>query len=687
MTEYPYRVRVTSEGMPPPLVLERLDERYLNVDEYTGGGAHKAIVADKAFGVVGDGTTDDTAAIQKALDATASAATFVANGAAAFLPAGRYKITGAGLRLRTGTTLMGEPGTVLVTDDPLLENFIRAFGSYLAASERELATAVNAGDRVITTKTAHGLKVGDTIKIQSQRIATSADAGEDRLGWATIGGQGPFFAEYGTVSQVNSTTQFTLEKGLVFNGYRPDRTQETDEYAGTSTKILVTNKNADRVTVRDLDIDGTCKAAIRIIRAVDARVENVRVRLPIPSRAVAFEDVYKTEAYNVHVYADTVLEDAADHAIQNVFHMAGSQSSGFNRCSTFRGAQCYDITYNNTTPHPSVHCYITNCASFSALFNPVTLHPGIYGCWVTGNNFSECRQAGISIRSNSARVQNNTVTGSMWYNTSGSGGSGIYLLEGAGKGSLISGNLVENFATGMRVNDGANKPFQGWIGATITGNVFRNFDRGFSRVVDSSSPVPSSSVGIILSGNTFVSTRNNATGFITCENGRGIHGLEISSNSIRLSGSNTVGVQVTANSLETIVKNNVFHDVGQALGWDPVGWGTESRQSVVHWLDNTVVRAAIDRTPPPSSQFQVHSDLDTVHRLPDTEFSLNDVLYSGRWYASTSAATVARGYPQDGFAGWVDSHRITGSLVKHVAHYSDGRTKTRTYDGAWTAWV
>lgn len=62
---------------------------------------HNGFIPATAFGVVGDGTADDTAAIQAALDAVPS------NGGIVFLPAGRYKTT-ATLRIEKDcTTLMG----------------------------------------------------------------------------------------------------------------------------------------------------------------------------------------------------------------------------------------------------------------------------------------------------------------------------------------------------------------------------------------------------------------------------------------------------------------------------------------------------------------------------------------------------------------------------------------------------
>ena len=83
--------------------------------EQTGlGGASPGWLDVRAYGAVGDGTTDDTAAIQKAIDA-ATTLTFptapiavggVAGGAVVYLPVGRYKVTST-LAYKSGLKFRG----------------------------------------------------------------------------------------------------------------------------------------------------------------------------------------------------------------------------------------------------------------------------------------------------------------------------------------------------------------------------------------------------------------------------------------------------------------------------------------------------------------------------------------------------------------------------------------------------
>lgn len=66
----------------------------------------------KDFGVVGDGKTDDTKALQAALDAA------VAKGPVCYLPGGHYKLDGS-LVVPRGVTLYGASGGVPHSEHPI----------------------------------------------------------------------------------------------------------------------------------------------------------------------------------------------------------------------------------------------------------------------------------------------------------------------------------------------------------------------------------------------------------------------------------------------------------------------------------------------------------------------------------------------------------------------------------------
>ena len=75
-----------------------------------GSGESEAIYNVKSFGAIGDGTTDDTAAIQAAVDTASN------DGGRVYLPAGRYRTTGPITATWTATPATGLPARPLLTE-------------------------------------------------------------------------------------------------------------------------------------------------------------------------------------------------------------------------------------------------------------------------------------------------------------------------------------------------------------------------------------------------------------------------------------------------------------------------------------------------------------------------------------------------------------------------------------------
>lgn len=71
------------------------DSRIVNAQQYLG------FLSVKSYGAVGDGTTNDTAAVQAAIDAAPS------TGAVIWFPAGTYKLVTSALTLKSNLTLLG----------------------------------------------------------------------------------------------------------------------------------------------------------------------------------------------------------------------------------------------------------------------------------------------------------------------------------------------------------------------------------------------------------------------------------------------------------------------------------------------------------------------------------------------------------------------------------------------------
>ena len=240
-------------------------------------GKGEIVLNARDMGALGDGLADDTAALQAALDASA--------GRDVFIPHGQYRITST-LQVPSGGVVRGENGTVIV-NDANLSTMINVVGNVGPA--RQLATPVGTNDRTITTAAAHGFEVGDVIQLKSQRISTSPDAGEWRLGYSTGSAPGPFFGEFGTVQTVTDSTTFVLDSGLIFPGYRPDNSQENDPAAGAFATVAKID-GARNVLISNLELSGPSSIAIRAIHAVDLRIENIRYVKPDEGRFIQFHE-------------------------------------------------------------------------------------------------------------------------------------------------------------------------------------------------------------------------------------------------------------------------------------------------------------------------------------------------------------------------------------------------------------
>ena len=623
----------------------------------------------KDYGAEGDGVTNDTAAIQFVLN------TFP--GREISVPRGDYLISSP-LNVPSGTHFHGETGTRLVASG-LISSFIVSSGAWGATTE--LSAAVTSGSVTIGTKTAHGLVVGDVARIVSQRVSTSTDAGEWQLGHSTGTTPGPFFAEFVGVREVNTSTQFLTDTGLIFPGYRPDATLETAVGAGTSATVAKFLPAAG-VRVENFELVGiSSQPAVQFIASMNGVVSNIRHQKANKGLFVQFIECYKCEARDCEVVHSYIVDEANGdlHYQTNSYHIIGSQSTGFLRCKTTRGSQCFDITYSNQYRFSSVSCYIDSCASYSALYNCATTHPGTYNAQIINNNFSECLRSGIALRSNKSLVQGNTVRGS-------GAGWGIAISEGGGKQSLIQSNTVDNFLFGLSVREAVDKYFRGWIGITFQDNYVLACSRGYSSGYAAGRPAITEPQGITLEGNTFESASGFPAISVNVANEQ-VNGFNIENNRFRMTTFLANGISMGNNAVNVVARNNTFYKVRAML----VFTGTTSGGvSSITWQGNNDYGSTLKDLPECTSDFQVLNESLELMRLP-ASFSLNNYKKTAKWVASSrSVVTIAKGYPVDDVDGWVDVLDNGGYVFQLFHQVSGGTTIThiRKSSGAsaWFAW-
>ena len=423
-------------------------------------GKGEIVLNARDMGALGDGVTDDSAALQAAVDA--------AEGGTLLIPAGTYNMTEP-MTVKSGTTIYGEPGTEL---------YVGSFAFQIqgeAGPEVAFGAHAGSGDRSVTTAVPHGLAVGDTVRIISQRDALSSDAGENwRLGYATPGAAVCYFSEFHQVMTVDSDTKVTFRTPILFPSYRADDAQEQHP-GGRTTSIIQKIDTAKHITIRDLSVNTNYGTCFETRYAEDVLIESVRTynRSRTGGAVVFFRDSLNCRAVNVRArYSTEELLPADGHQRRNTFKTTGTQNCGFDSCFVQNSSQCIDFTYD-AGGTPSVFSYVTNCEVIGSQDNCATAHGGTYGAQFTNNRFIECRMNGILNRSRSAVITGNTVIGRHFDDPNSQLVSyGVALYEGWARDCTVTGNQVHGFKSGITIWD-AQDPGEWfeWVGAVITGNV------------------------------------------------------------------------------------------------------------------------------------------------------------------------------------------------------------------------
>lgn len=160
---------VTPEGVLPPKILDRLDERFVNHDEWVEQASTQISVA--SYGATPGTATDQGAAFQSAID---TAATF---GIPVVVPSGTYTMKRA-LVLPSGSSLQMAPGAVLDYSTSTATNFLNANGS---EGTPLAGPAITAGTKTIPLS-GHSMVAGDWCLIRSHDVfdphSTSTTHGE-----------------------------------------------------------------------------------------------------------------------------------------------------------------------------------------------------------------------------------------------------------------------------------------------------------------------------------------------------------------------------------------------------------------------------------------------------------------------------------------------------------------------------
>jgi hypothetical protein len=411
------------------------------------------VVSVKDFGAVGDGVTDDTAAIQAAINSISAGTVRV--------PIGTYK-TSSSLSLKSNVTLECDDGAVFAPAHTSgdFADFIGTVGS-----EYDLSVEATTGDTTITVSGSPGFQVGDTIHIVSVRNALSrTDTGTWWLGGGTVNAQYAYYAEWNTIAEDLGSGQYRLATPLLFPGYKTSAAGETLTNRTASTVKKVT-PCANAAWIGGKVIRNTAGARVfYTLWAKDCNLSNISIeRGAVLGSSVDIRASWNCTATAIAHSNDPTLawDYNTYHGQLNRFKLVGTQDCGFNSVSDSYAAQSVDFTYGSPTLFCNVRPFCRN-STFTRCFEGLTSHPGSYQESWTNNKIVDCLDDGITIRGYMPVVSDNeiystleTTTGAVSTET-----YGIKLLYGGPRRAIVSGNTVRGFYGAFNVGGSATAEWQ-----------------------------------------------------------------------------------------------------------------------------------------------------------------------------------------------------------------------------------
>ena len=460
MPDYTLYPKVTPEGVLPPKVLDRLNERFVNHDEWSKQETTQISVA--SHGAKPGTTTDQSAAFQSAIN---SAATL---GVPVTVPPGIYRMNG-GLVFPTGTSIQMSPDTVLDYSSSTATNFLNAAGS---ASSPLASPAISVGSKTIPLS-GHGMSAGQWCMIRSEDVfdpdSTSTTKGE------------------------------LIQVASVGTGTVTFRTSVCDDYqtAVTITPLsMIKDVSISGGVVRGSGVPGDNKGGIRV-----QYVENFWVHW------TKFENIDRA-----HIFIKDSVNSWVSHSVMD-YAESTTMGYGVSFGDTTRDSGCIFSTFRqvrhslstNNTATPGIGGVVRRILFFGNTVEDTTFatggsqmggdaidtHTAAEDIWIHNNVVNASSGQGINVECASAIVSGNTVedttgTGINYHNESAragkvtitnnvvrrTGGHGIQARTG-GRGSQVPTESM--IISGNRVSDAKDNGIQaGYIltdrGAVVTGN-------------------------------------------------------------------------------------------------------------------------------------------------------------------------------------------------------------------------
>lgn len=427
----------------------------------------------KFYGVKGDGVTDDTAAIQAAINAS---------GGNVLFPTGVFAISQPLVLTSSDFTLSGEPGAVLLLTATLTEPMIQITGSV----EPWIGVAANytTGASSFEVLTPHGYAVNDWVRIMGQRNAIAASTPyEWRAGRGTSSFPNAYYAEFLQVETVPTDTTFTTMGHLYFIDYLAAGHGEGSGARTESTfrkYNFVHNGCVKNLTIR---LAAECTAVISARYAYALTVEDVFFdrRDNYNNGCVVMQDSFRCSVLRCRVEANAI--DLYNSSVQNAIKFISCQQCRAEQCEILYMFQAIDWTYTGNEAISFI-----GQASTNIVYAPNTTAVNLTchgGTWAIDFMDNVVYGGGIYVRSPNCKVVGNMCIRTVDGITPPDVGSGYGIWVECANNFLVQSNFMQGFRAGVLIV-GANTSgsIEGMpllqLAGTVSDNLIRYCYRGIS---------------------------------------------------------------------------------------------------------------------------------------------------------------------------------------------------------------
>jgi len=400
------------------------------------------------FGAVGDGVTDDTAAIQAAIDAVSAA-----DGGTVFIPNGIYKVTSS-ISMKSNITVECDSNVIIDGENCTDSDVINFTGTVDAAFALDVSPSQ--GDTSISLSGSPTFVAGDLVHLVSLRnCLSSADAGSQWLGDGTAGAAYAYFSEFNFIKSDDGSGDYTLSRPLIFDQYPITPAGET-ETQRTQTDLKKVNPIENAHWIGG-EINRTTTGSDTIVMkwCYNCTVKNTVInRLAYFGTAISIEASYQCFADGVVSNNDPThnFVYAIDHGEINRFKTIGSMDCGFKNLSGSYGGQIVDFTYGGGFLFSNVRSYCRN-GSFNRCYEELTSHPGCYQEEFINNQITDCLEGGLAVRGYEPVIRGNVIYGAGTTRDDSPNTSmlGIQLLYGGPRRATVSDNVVRGMYAAFRI--------------------------------------------------------------------------------------------------------------------------------------------------------------------------------------------------------------------------------------------